>query len=35
MSSEEEEEEESPPTCGPLQAALLGSFKTAYRESSL
>jgi hypothetical protein len=26
--SSEEEEEEPPPPCGPLQAALLGSFET-------
>jgi hypothetical protein len=32
--SSEEEEEESPPPCGPLQAALLGSFEAAHRESS-
>jgi hypothetical protein len=34
MSSEEEEEEPSPP-CGPLQAALLGSFETSHKESSM
>jgi hypothetical protein len=33
MSSEEEEEVPLPP-CGPLQAALLGSFEMAHRESS-
>jgi hypothetical protein len=32
--SSKEEEEETPPPCGPLQAALLGSFETANRESS-
>jgi hypothetical protein len=32
--SSEEEEEEPPPPCSPLQALLLGSFKTAHRESS-
>jgi hypothetical protein len=32
--SSEEEEEEPPPPCGPLQAALLGSFETAHKESS-
>jgi hypothetical protein len=31
MSSEAEEEE---PPCGPLQAALLGSFERAHRETS-
>jgi hypothetical protein len=31
----EEEEEVTPPPCGPLQAILLGSFKTAHRESSM
>jgi hypothetical protein len=31
----EEEKEEPPPPCGPLQAALLGSFETAHRESSI
>jgi hypothetical protein len=34
MSSEEEEEEPSPP-CGLMQAALLGSFEAAHKESSM
>jgi hypothetical protein len=33
--SSEEEEEEPPPPCGPLQAALHGSFEMAHRESSM
>jgi hypothetical protein len=33
--SSEEEEEEPPPPCGPLQDALLGSFETAHRETSM
>jgi hypothetical protein len=32
--SSEEEEEEPPPPCGPLQAALLGSFETTHKETS-
>jgi hypothetical protein len=32
--SSEEEEEVPPPLCGPLQVALLGSFKSAHREAS-
>jgi arginine utilization protein RocB len=34
MSSEEEEEEPSPP-CGLMQAALLGSFEAAHKDSSM
>jgi hypothetical protein len=33
--SSEEEEEEPPLPCGPLQAALLGSFETVHREYSM
>jgi hypothetical protein len=33
--SSEKEEKESPPPYGLLEAALLGSFKTAQRESSM
>jgi hypothetical protein len=31
----EEEEEDPPPPCGPLQAALLGSFEMVHRETSM
>jgi hypothetical protein len=33
--AEEEEEEEPLPPCGPLQAALIGSFESAHRESTM